>query len=117
MYTNFTSGDSVSFDYGHGQGGGTGGSTTTGTEQENFTGDEVSKAPAAAVEKVKTETPKLLRDGPTFPDEFFCHVCDAKCTSDVVYQQHLKGARHKKVQSDTCYQVIECSSITKCLLF
>ncbi|XP_035688768.1 zinc finger RNA-binding protein-like [Branchiostoma floridae] len=31
-----------------------------------------------------------------FPDEYFCHICQAKCTSESQFESHNNGARHKK---------------------
>ncbi|XP_078655687.1 uncharacterized protein LOC144902255 [Branchiostoma floridae x Branchiostoma belcheri] len=50
--------------------------------------------PPPVVEKKEEDEEKVLRK--QFPDEFFCHVCQAKCTSETQFESHNAGARHKK---------------------
>ncbi|KAJ8314068.1 hypothetical protein KUTeg_008629 [Tegillarca granosa] len=64
-----------------------------GTKQENWMDvdpSEMQKVPA----KERDLAPGDLGKNP-FPDEFYCHLCDARCTGAVTYRMHLDGRTHK----------------------
>ncbi|XP_066303083.1 scaffold attachment factor B2-like isoform X1 [Branchiostoma lanceolatum] len=48
-----------------------------------------------AVEEKKEKDPEEIHRK-QFPDEYFCHICQAKCTSESQFESHNSGARHKK---------------------
>lgn len=32
-----------------------------------------------------------------FPDEFYCALCDVRCTGAVTFKMHVEGSKHKQV--------------------
>ncbi|XP_077978409.1 uncharacterized protein LOC144433889 isoform X2 [Glandiceps talaboti] len=136
MYTNFSTENSVSFEYDHGQVSqlsddnphpiptvgddkdtAAGGTEAYGSVSADNTGDtqqlDVNKpkvegksgegsgqgASEDTTQGTDGEAGGKRREAtgkPQFPDEFYCKICDAKCTGEFIYQQHIKGARHKK---------------------